>query len=159
VAENLIIGRRGYFTRAGLLDRTLIRDFSSDLIRRYGIRGQADDPAASLSGGNLQKLILAREIDLFRDYIVFSEPARGLDIAAAAFVFGEIAKLRDRGAAVILISTSLDDVLDNADRIMVMYRGRVAAEFPGPGGTAAVKEKIGAYMLGPPESAPSRGVL
>ena len=147
VEENMVIDRRGEFTRAGLLDRKAIRDFSAALIRRYGIAGQAGDPVSSLSGGNIQKLILAREIDQFRDYIVFSEPTWGLDIAASAFVYGEIARLRDRGAAVILISTSLEDILNCADRIMVMYRGSVAAEFGDLAGKANLKEALGACML------------
>jgi simple sugar transport system ATP-binding protein len=146
VEENLIIDRRAEFTRAGFFDRKSIRDFSGALIRRYGIAGAGGDPVSSLSGGNIQKLILAREIDQFRDYIVFSEPTWGLDIAAAAFVYGELAKLRDRGAAVILISTNLEDVLNCADRIMVMYRGSAAAEFTDPG-AENIKEEIGACML------------
>jgi simple sugar transport system ATP-binding protein len=63
-------------------------------------------------------------------------------------VYREIAKLRDRGAAVVLISTNLEDILNCADRIMVMYRGSVAAEFTGIAGIPHIKEKIGAYMLG-----------
>jgi simple sugar transport system ATP-binding protein len=148
VEENLIIDRRGEFTRSGFLDRNLIRDFSAGLIRRYGIAGKGDDRIASLSGGNIQKAILAREIDQFRDYIVFSEPTWGLDIAASAYVYGEMVKLRNRGAAVILISTSLEDILNCADRIMVMYRGSVAAEFTGLDHMANLKEEIGVYMLG-----------
>jgi simple sugar transport system ATP-binding protein len=156
VNENMIIDRRVEFTRAGFFDRKSIRDFSGDLIRRYGIAGAGDDPVSSLSGGNIQKMILAREIDQFRDYMVFSDPTWGLDFAAAAFVYGELAKLRDRGAAVILISTNLEDILNCADRIMVMYRGRVAAEFTDPGAMENIREEIGAYMLAQ-QSAPSGG--
>jgi simple sugar transport system ATP-binding protein len=147
VEENMIIDRRVEFSRAGFFDRKSIRDFSAALIRRYGIAGAGGDPVSSLSGGNIQKMILAREIDQFRDYIVFSEPTWGLDIAAAAYVYGELAKLRDRGAAVILISTNLEDILNCADRIMVMYRGSVAAEFTDLGGAETIKEEIGACML------------
>jgi simple sugar transport system ATP-binding protein len=147
VEENLIIDRRGEFTRSGFLDRKLIRGFSGDLIRRYGILGKGDEPVSHLSGGNIQKVILAREIDLFRDYIVFAEPAWGLDIAASAYVYGEMAKLRDRGAAVILISTNLEEILGVAGRIMVMYRGSVAAEFTDIGRIPNPRQTIGAYML------------
>jgi simple sugar transport system ATP-binding protein len=150
VEENLIIDRRAEFTRAGFLNRKLIRDFSGDLIRRYGILGKGDDRISQLSGGNIQKVILAREIDLFRDYIVFSEPAWGLDIAAAAYVYGEMAKLRDRGAAVILISTNLDEILNIAGRILVMYRGSLAAEFTDIGRIPNPRQTIGAYMLNGP---------
>jgi simple sugar transport system ATP-binding protein len=158
VEENLIIDRRGEFTRAGVLDRKSIRNFSSDLIRRYGILGKGGDTVSHLSGGNIQKMILAREIDQFRDYIVFSEPAWGLDIAASAYVYGEIAKLRDRGAAVILISTNLEEVLRIAGRIMVMYRGSIAAEFTDIDAIANAKEKISTYMLTARKIAPSKDV-
>jgi simple sugar transport system ATP-binding protein len=147
VEENMVIDRRGEFTRWGFFDRKSIRGFSADLIRRYGITGKSGDPVSSLSGGNIQKMILAREIDQFRDYIVFSEPTWGLDINSSAYVHQEIAALRDRGAAVILISTNLEDILNCADRIMVMYRGSVAAEFTGLDGAAHIKEKIGVCML------------
>jgi simple sugar transport system ATP-binding protein len=151
VAENLMIGRRREFVRRGFLDNQAIRDFSGGLVRRYSITGAAMDVpgsgAAFLSGGNLQKLILAREIDLLKDYIVFSEPAWGLDIAGRNFVWGEIAALRERKAAVILISTDLDEILGLADRIIVMYRGRAAGELAN-NGDPAIKDKIGGCMQG-----------
>jgi simple sugar transport system ATP-binding protein len=151
VAENLMIGRRRQFARRGFLNFGAIREFADALVRRYNITGAAADlpsgSAAFLSGGNLQKLILAREIDLLRDYIVFSEPSWGLDIAGRDFVWGEIAALRERGAAVILISTDLDEILGLSDRIIVMYRGRAACELANDGGQA-VKERVGGYMQG-----------
>jgi simple sugar transport system ATP-binding protein len=146
VTENMIIDRRREFTRLGFFDRAAVRRFTSALARRYNIAASGAASAASLSGGNMQKLILAREIDQLRDYMVFSEPSWGLDIAAGAFVRGEIAALREKGAAVILISTNLDEILALADRVIVMYRGRAAGEFAA--GEAAIKEKIGACMQG-----------
>jgi simple sugar transport system ATP-binding protein len=156
VEENMIVNRRHEFTRLGFFDRKGIRFFTDDLIRRYGItgtdsRGAAGDAAAFLSGGNLQKLILAREIDRFMDYIVFSEPTWGLDIAAGDFVWREIIALRANGAAVIIISTNLDEILEYADRIIVMYRGRAAGDFLNTG-DPALKEKIGACMQGLPHN-------
>ncbi|MDR1251436.1 MAG: ATP-binding cassette domain-containing protein [Treponema sp.] len=155
VDENVMIDRRGEFTRLSFLKRRTIRDFSQELIRRYRITGAGKsgalssgaEIAASLSGGNLQKLILAREIEQMRDYIVFSEPTWGLDIAARDFVHGEIAGLRKKGAAVILISTDLDEILGLADRIIVMYRGKAAGELVNTG-KAVIKEEIGAGMRG-----------
>jgi len=154
IAENFIVDRRGEFTRMGFLDSRAIKDFTARLIRHYNIvqpdflragSGRADN-AASLSGGNLQKLILAREIDQFRDYIVFSEPCWGLDFASSAFVRAEISALREKGAAIALISTNLDEILELADRIIVMYRGTIAGVFTN--NTASIKEKIGACMQG-----------
>jgi simple sugar transport system ATP-binding protein len=150
VDENMIIDRRGEFFRRGIMNRKRVRDFSRELIRRYHIAGKDSDPAGILSGGNIQKLILAREIEQFRDYIVFSEPTWGLDVSAAAFVYGKIAALRERGAAVILISTNLDEILALADRLIVLYRGRAAGEFqiPDASDMQAIKEAIGACMIG-----------
>ncbi|MDR1617646.1 MAG: ATP-binding cassette domain-containing protein [Treponema sp.] len=149
VDENLILDRRKELVRGGIFNHRAVRAFCGELAGRYGIDGGLSDSAASLSGGNLQKLILAREIDQFRDYIVFSEPARGLDIQAGAYVYGEMAKLRALGAAVILISANLDEILSNADRIIVLYRGAAAAEFRNIDRAAdTIREEIGAYMLG-----------
>jgi simple sugar transport system ATP-binding protein len=148
IHENMIINRRHELSRAGFLDRKAVQHFSERLINRYSIEmtGGINSAASALSGGNLQKLILAREIDQFRDYFVFSEPTWGLDIAASSFVWNEIAGLRERGAAIILISTNLDEILGLADRIMVMYRGGAVAELPN--NEVSVKEKIGNYMQG-----------
>jgi simple sugar transport system ATP-binding protein len=148
INENMIINRRHELSRAGFLDRKAVQRFSEGLINRYTIEmtGGINSAASALSGGNLQKLILAREIDQFRDYFVFSEPTWGLDVAASSFVWNEIAGLRERGAAIILISTNIDEILGLADRIIVMYRGAAVAELPN--NDVSVKEKIGNYMQG-----------
>jgi simple sugar transport system ATP-binding protein len=146
VNENIIVDRRDELSRMGFFDNNAINNFSAGLIGRYNIEMAAGTlSVAALSGGNLQKLILAREIDQFRDYFVFSEPTWGLDIAASGFVWDEIAALREKGAAIILISTNIDEIIDLADRIMVMYRGKIAAEF---NRDDVSKEKIGDCMQG-----------
>jgi simple sugar transport system ATP-binding protein len=147
VAENLIIDKRADFSEWWMIRKKEMDRFSRGLMERYGIDGEPGDLLGSLSGGNIQKVILAREIDQFRDYIVFSEPTWGLDIAAGARVYDEIAGLRRRGAAVILISTNLDEILANADRIIVMYRGTAAAELRNSG-EPGLRERTGAFMLG-----------
>jgi simple sugar transport system ATP-binding protein len=148
VEENLILNRRREFAPRFFFDRKAARRFTLDLIRRFNISGGGNQGLGTLSGGNIQKLILAREIDQFRDYIVFSEPAWGLDIMAGAAVYREIRRLRNQGAAVLLISTNLEEILSLADRIIVLYRGSAAAELRDIGGIPDIKEKIGAYMLG-----------
>ncbi|MDR1636229.1 MAG: ATP-binding cassette domain-containing protein [Treponema sp.] len=146
IDDNIIINRRKEFSPFGFFDSAAVSRFAGDLTRRYGISG-GGRLAGTLSGGNVQKMILAREIDSFRDYIVFSEPTWGLDIAAGAYLHREIRSLRNRGAAVILISTNLDEILALADRIIVFYRGRIGAEL-GDTRIPNIKEKIGAAMLG-----------
>jgi simple sugar transport system ATP-binding protein len=156
VAENMMINRRREFFPKGFLDGKALSRFTGELIERYGIDGKAGEPIRSLSGGNIQKLILAREIDQYRDYIVFSEPTWGLDVSASRYVYEQIESLRGRGAAVILISSNLDEILFTADRVLVFCRGAVAAEIPNPltgkEGEAEkrsrLKEEIGSFMLG-----------
>jgi simple sugar transport system ATP-binding protein len=156
VAENMMINRRREFFPKGFLDGRALGRFTGELIERYGIDGKAGDPIRSLSGGNIQKLILAREIDQYRDYIVFSEPTWGLDVSAARYVYEQIESLRGRGAAVILISSNLDEILFNADRIVVFCRGAVAAEIANPltgkegeaESGSRLKGEIGSFMLG-----------
>jgi len=142
IEENMTINRRHE------LNKRTAADFTKKLAETYNIEGaKGNERCSVLSGGNLQKLILAREIDCLKDYIVFSEPTWGLDIASSSFITGEIEELRKRGAAVILISTNLDEILGLANRIIVMYRGRIAGEYVNTGDTA-LKEKIGNCMQG-----------
>jgi simple sugar transport system ATP-binding protein len=148
IEENLIINRRREFLKGLVFDKKAVGEFSRKLAESYNIEGaRTGGKAASLSGGNLQKLILAREINWLKDYIVFSEPSWGLDIASSRFIMEEIAALRKRGAAVILVSTNMDEIIALADRVMVMYRGRIAGVFANIG-DASIKEKIGNCMQG-----------
>jgi simple sugar transport system ATP-binding protein len=161
INENIIIDRYDEVSKFGFINKKAVQNFSTELITLYNIEMDAGtQSAATLSGGNLQKMILAREIDRFRDYFVFSEPTWGLDIAASSFVWNEIAGLREKGAAIILISTNIDEILGLADRIIVMYRGRAVAEYVNAfeknnSGTetygtndVSLKEKIGNCMQG-----------
>jgi simple sugar transport system ATP-binding protein len=152
IEENMVINRRHEFMK-GFKNKRAIQEFSEKLAETYNIEGaKRNDKCFVLSGGNLQKLILAREIDCLKDYIVFSEPTWGLDIASSRFIMGEIEMLRKRGAAVILISTNLDEILTLANRIIVMYRGRIAGEYENTGDKSlsdkTLKEEIGSCMQG-----------
>ncbi|MDR0442756.1 MAG: ATP-binding cassette domain-containing protein [Treponema sp.] len=140
VHENMIINRRGEFLNGIFLNNKKINEFSKVLASGYNIKGWDEAKAAFLSGGNLQKLILAREIDWFKDYIVLCEPSWGLDIASSRLVMEEMTRLKEKGAAIIIISTNLDEITECADRIMVMYRGKIAGVFVN--GDLAVKKAI-----------------
>jgi simple sugar transport system ATP-binding protein len=135
INENMIISRRHDFMKGLIINKKSVKEYSDKLVKNYNIEGAnggqagGNELCAFLSGGNLQKLILAREIDSLKDYIVFSEPTWGLDIISGNFIINEISTLRTRGAAIILISTNLDEILRLSDRIMVMYRGRIAGVF------------------------------
>jgi simple sugar transport system ATP-binding protein len=130
IEENIIINRRHDFMKKNIINKKETKEYLKSLSLCFNIEGaDGDKKCSTLSGGNLQKLILAREIDCYKDYIVFSQPTWGLDIASANYVMGEIFKLREKGAAVILISTNLDEIISLADRVNVMYRGKIAGEF------------------------------
>ena len=103
------------------------------------------DPAGSLSGGNQQRLVIARELDREPRLLVAAQPTRGVDIAGTAFIHSQIAAFRDRGGAVLLISESLDEVLALSDRIIGLYSGRIVGELSRD---EASVERVGRMMLG-----------
>lgn len=148
VAENLIVTDRKRFSRAGIMQRSRMFPHVSKLLQTYSVKGTASMPIGTLSGGNIQKVILAREISQYHDYIVFSEPTWGLDIASSRFVYEQMSRLRSEGAAVLLISSNLDEILTLSDRVLVFYRGAVAAELDHEALKHVTKEEMGAYMLG-----------
>lgn len=148
VKENLIVSSSHSFTHRGLINQEEIDAYAGELISRYDVKAQPQMPVGTLSGGNIQKLILGREIDQFRDYIIFSEPTWGLDIASSQFVYKKMEELRDTGAAVLLISSNLDEILTVADRILVFYRGEIVAALCCSEAESVSKERIGDYMLG-----------
>ena len=150
IKENIIINHRRdhfKFKKSGVNKQNNNSDVSF-LMNDYNI----DIPnlkakALTLSGGNLQKLILAREISGLKDYIVFSQPTWGLDITSSGFMMEKIKELKKNNAAIILISTDLDEILALSDRINVMYRGKIAGVYKNDG-DESLKEKIGKNMQG-----------
>jgi len=148
VAENMIVAARSKFCRNGILQQKRIEQHTANLLKIYAIKGTPRMPIGTLSGGNIQKVILAREIEQYRDYIVFSEPTWGLDVASSRFVYDQMTQLKSSGAAVILISSNLDEVLAASDRVIVFYRGSIVAMLEGDELNKVSKEEMGAYMLG-----------
>ncbi len=146
VAENLIIANRRHFLRGGVISRKRVRQFVADLTRQYSIAADPHVPMGTLSGGNIQKVILARELAARTDFMIFSEPTWGLDVASSEFIYGKILEIRARGVAVLLISSNLDEILALADTIVVLYRGRVVGSLANS--REMTKERIGEYMLG-----------
>ena len=101
--------------------------------------------AANLSGGNQQKLVLARELGRNPDLLIAAQPTRGLDVGAIEFVHSRILAERDAGKAVLLVSMELEEVMSLSDRILVMFEGKIVAEFDGG---AVTEEELGYYMTG-----------
>jgi len=134
------------FSRLGILRLKAIREFTEAMISRFGIRAIGPEVrTGTLSGGNLQKALLARELAFDPEVLLASQPTRGLDVAAADFVHRKFLELREAGAAIILISEDLEELFTLSDRIMVMYEGCVHGE---QSIADASVEKIGLMMAG-----------
>jgi simple sugar transport system ATP-binding protein len=146
--ENLILGHhhRAEFTNGPLLDPAAIDAFAQERIGTYDIRVPATaTPALALSGGNQQKVIVAREFAFNPRVLVAAQPTRGLDIGATEFVEQQLMEAKGQGMAVLLVSANLDEVLTLADRVGVMYRGELVAEFRRG---EATPQELGLYMTG-----------
>jgi simple sugar transport system ATP-binding protein len=134
VAENAVTGahRSRALARAGWFRRGAVTRAATELVARHRVRtAGVGAPAGSLSGGNQQKLILGRELERQPRLLVAAQPTRGVDIAGAAAIRGELARLRDRGGAVLLVSEELDELVALSDRIVVLADGRVSGELVG----------------------------
>ncbi len=148
VAENLFLQRIGEppFTRNGMLDWEVIRRRAQELVAAYDVRvPSVDTPAGTLSGGNAQKMILARELDRCPQVLLAAQPTRGLDVSAIEYVHRRLVEQRDGGVAILLISTELDEILALSDRIAVMYEGRIMGILPAD---RANLNEIGLMMAG-----------
>ncbi|MGW0535526.1 ABC transporter ATP-binding protein [Streptomyces sp. NPDC003032] len=147
IAENLLMGHhRGH----GLLRPARLREHARVLIERFGIKAASSAHAAgSLSGGNLQKLVIGRELAHDSPLLIVEQPTRGVDIGAVQTIHDQLIAHRDAGHAVLLVSAELSEIRGLADRVLVMYEGRIAAEYPR---AAADDHTLGLAMAGVPAS-------
>lgn len=155
IAENLVVDRyyRPPFTRAGILRLKQVRRHAEALIEKFDIRTSAyNAPIGSLSGGNMQKVVLAREFSADPLLLIAAQPTRGVDIGASEFVRRQLVGERNKGKAVLLISADLAEILGLADRIAVMYKGQIAGIFDNI--PDLTEEELGLYMLGLKAQAP-----
>ncbi len=149
IDDNLIIDRyyREPFTRRGLLDINAIEDNGRELIREFNIIAPSGAiPVNALSGGNMQKVVVARELSSSPKLLIAAQPTRGVDIGAIEFIHQELVDQRTNGLAILLISADLQEVMKLSDRIMVMYEGEIVGVFPND--DSLTEERIGYYMLG-----------
>jgi ABC-type uncharacterized transport system ATPase subunit len=130
VAYNLVLERLDEFRTGGRIDERRVHDHAVELIERFDIRARPSDPVATLSGGNIQKVLLARVLSRDPRLLVVSQPTRGLDVGATEYVRSQLLERRANGAAVLLVSEDLDELLALADRLVVMYEGRIVGEMP-----------------------------
>ena len=147
IAENLILNTHDVepFAKLGQLSKSAIANNASERVKEFDIRTQSiSDSASSLSGGNKQKVVLARELSRDVKVVVASQPTRGLDVGSIEFVHERILAERASGRAILLISTELDEVIALADRIAVIYRGEILGVVE----PSVTREKLGLMMAG-----------
>jgi len=147
-ADNFAMGfqRDPPLSRSGWLDPGAMAARARALIDKFGVRIASEHaPASSLSGGNLQKLVVARELSHAAPVLVAEQPTRGVDIGATEFIHGQLVAERDNGRAVLLVSAELSEILALSDRILVMYEGRILADVPR---AQASEEALGLLMAG-----------
>jgi general nucleoside transport system ATP-binding protein len=153
VSSNMVLNqvRKAPFARGLRLDRRAVRRHAVRLVEEFDVRTPSVEAAAStLSGGNQQKVIIAREFFHADKLLVLSQPTRGLDVGSIQYIHRQVVRLRDAGIAVLLISSELDEVLALADRIAVIYRGRIVGVVDR---ADANRERIGLLMAGAVEEA------
>ena len=147
ISENFMLNQSftSRFTKGLSVNFPLRRQIATDLVERFDVRTPSiDTTAGKLSGGNQQKVVVARELARDVEVLIASQPTRGVDVGSIEFIHEQIVSERDRGKAVILISTELDEVLALADRIAVMYRGKII----GIVGPETTRETLGKMMAG-----------
>ncbi len=146
LAQNLLLTRRDAVGAAGWLRLGQLKAQAADIISRYQVKANGPGAAAkSLSGGNLQKFIVGREIEARPRLLIVSQPTWGVDVGASAQIRGEILALRDAGCAVLVVSEELDELFEISDRLHVIAKGRLS---PSLARTEATVERIGEWMSG-----------
>ncbi len=149
LAYNMVLQRyfEPEFSSHGILKKKEIREYADKLIEQYDVRsGQgAITKARSMSGGNQQKAIIARELDKNPDLLIAVQPTRGLDVGAIEYIHSQLVAHRDAGHGVLLVSLELEEVLSVSDRILVMYEGEIVGEFDPK---TTTREELGMYMSG-----------
>ena len=149
IAENLVLDlyKQAPYSKRGTMNREVIAKNAAEKVAEYDVRAQtAQDPAETLSGGNQQKVVLARELSRPLKLFIASQPTRGVDVGSIEFLHKRIVAERDAGTPVLIVSTELDEVLELADRIAVLFAGRLMGIVPGKSSRAL----IGLMMAGLP---------
>jgi simple sugar transport system ATP-binding protein len=158
LTENVILQRynRPPFSSRGLIKSGAVEDHTRDLVQRFKVKARdVGVPIQTLSGGNQQKLVVARELARHPDFLLINQLTRGIDIGAMEFVMQEVLKQREAGKAILLISTELEELFAICDRILVIYEGRIIGEMPPD---RSRLDEIGLLMAGKLPSARSAGV-
>ena len=154
VSENMALDQMEDFVKNGVLDRKKMISHANELIKAFRIKAKPTDRVRTLSGGNLQKVLLARVLSRNPQIIIVPQPTRGLDIGASDYIREQLLEQRKQGAAVLLISEDLEEILALSDRIAVIYEGEIAGIVPAE---EATPEKLGLLMGGGKQEGTSHG--
>jgi ABC-type uncharacterized transport system ATPase subunit len=146
IYDNYIALKHAEGQKAGFIQAKKLKKETGEAIRRYQIKGSAKEGISMLSGGNMQKVILARELEHQPQVVLADQPTRGVDIGASAFIHQKLIELRNAGYCLIVVSADLNEVFALADRILVFHDGEIAAEVKDP--SSISEEQLGRYMLG-----------
>ncbi|RME69431.1 MAG: ABC transporter ATP-binding protein [Chloroflexi bacterium] len=148
ISDNIVLNTyyRPPFARNGVINYSKVREFAAQVVKEFDVRTPSiDAPAATLSGGNQQKVIVGREFSRPIKLLIASQPTRGLDVGSIEYIHHRIIQKRDEGAAVLVVSTELDEIRALSDRIAVMYEGKIIGILPA---RLVSKEQLGLLMAG-----------
>ncbi|MDO8309985.1 MAG: ABC transporter ATP-binding protein [Actinomycetota bacterium] len=148
VSENLILDSyyQPPFSRRGVMDGDAIRESAESLVESYDVRPPLiDNTGGALSGGNAQKMIVAREFSRDVPLVICAQPTRGIDVGSIEYIHEQIIRKRDEGKAILIVSTELDEIFALSDRIVVMYDGKIVAEMTA---SETTPTEVGLYMAG-----------
>ena len=149
ISENIIMGsqdKEPYATKGIHLNQSKIKEKARALIETFDIRTSSEEVlAGNLSGGNMQKMVIAREFSFNTPILIISQPTRGVDIGAIEFIHRQIVEKRNEGCAILLVSAELDEIFRLSDRIITIYEGNITGEF---NQGEISKQEIGLYMTG-----------
>lgn len=145
ISENLILLKYKFLSKWGILNFKKIKLFSDKLIKEYSIKGFENQKVETLSGGNIQRVMIAREMEEEPELFIFAEPSRGLDITSKRLIYEKINKLKNNGSGVLVISSDIDEAIQISDRILILYKGKEAASLKNKN---IDRSFIGKIMLG-----------
>jgi len=158
IAENMLMGvqhEEPYSIKGAHLNKSKIRERAKSLIKKFDVRTSSEETlAGNLSGGNMQKIIIAREFSFNTPILIISQPTRGVDIGAIEFIHSQIVEKRNEGCAILLVSAELDEIFRLSDRILTIYEGNITGEF---NKGEISKQEIGLYMTGKSKNKPKGG--
>ncbi len=145
ISDNMILLKYKTLVKWGLLNRKKISNYAVELIEEYGIKGEPGQLMSTLSGGNIQRVMISREMEANPDLFIFAEPSRGLDIRSKRLIYNRIFKLKEKGAGILIISSDIEEALKVADRLIILYMGKEAASLEN---NNIDRSYIGKLMLG-----------